>query len=144
MSARNINDTPGRRLAGGAFAFLRAAELLHESDPASWAWATCFVNIGFALELGLKGFLRERGFSEEEQVAIGHDLSKAFYAATARGFKPSHPLQRPLMDELSPHFKKMSLRYLDGSWVDLPAISDAIIVARLLILDVHEQCGFVR
>lgn len=145
MSSGTHEDTPGRRLAGGAFAFLRAAELLHEADPASWAWATCYVNIGFAIELALKGFLRERGgLEKEQQHEIRHDLSEAYCRAINRGFQPSHPLQKPLVDDLTPHFKDMSLRYLTGEWIELPSISEAIGVARLLILDVHEQCGFIR
>lgn len=137
-------DTPGRRLGGGAFAFLRTAELLHAADPNAWAWATCFVNIGFALELGLKAFLREKGGSEKEQRDLGHDLLRSYQLAVARGLRPSHPLQARLIDELSPPFKDMSLRYLRGEWIDLPSISEAIGVTRMLLLDVHEQCGFIR
>ena len=144
MPPTSPKDTPGRRLAGGAFAFLKAAELLHEDDPASWAWATCYVNIGFALELALKGFIREKGGSEKEQRDVGHDLLKAYHHACAQSFRSSHPLQLPLIEELNPHFKDMSLRYLTGEWIELPGISEAIAVTRFLILDVHEQCGFLR
>jgi hypothetical protein len=48
-------------------AFWKAAKLLHEDDPQSLAWAPCFVNLGFAIELGLKGLLQEQGISDEEQ-----------------------------------------------------------------------------
>ena len=143
-SPGHLADTPGRRLAGGAFAFLRAAELLHEDDPASWAWATCFVNVGFALELALKGFIREKGGDEKDQKAVGHDLWQAFLLAIDRGFKPSNAFSAWLVREISPHFKDMSLRYLIGGAVELPPISQAIGITRLLILDVHEQCGFVH
>ena len=143
-SPEHPKDTPGRRLAGGAFAFLRAAELLHEDDPASWAWATCFVNIGFALELGLKGYIREKGGSEKEQRDLGHDLSKAYQAALDRGFKPSNAYSGWIIEEITPHFKDMSLRYLIGGEVQLPSISHAIGLTRILIVDVHEQCAFLR
>ena len=144
MSLERARDTPGRRLAGGAFAFLRAAELLHQSDPASWAWATCFVNIGFALELGLKGFIREKGCTEKEQRDVGHDLRKAYELAVAQGYRSSSSLQVRLIEAINPHFQDMSLRYLSGEWIELPGIPEAIDVARLLLLDVHEQCGFYR
>lgn len=137
-------DTPGHRLAGGAFAFLRAVELLHKDDPASWAWATCFVNIGFALELALKAFIREKGGTEKEQRGLGHDLAEAYTTAIMRGFRSSHHLQKSLVEKLAPHFKDMSLRYLTGEWIELPRITEAIHIARQLILDVHEQYGFVR
>ena len=131
-------------MAGGASAFLRAAELLHENDPASWAWATCFVNIGFAIELGLKAFLRENGMSENGQRALGHDLAETYRTAVIQGFRSSHPAQAALIDQLSPHFSDMSLRYLTGEWVHLPGIPGAIAAAQSLLLDVHEQCGFLR
>jgi hypothetical protein len=96
-----LPDTPGLRLISSALAFCRAATLLHEGDLKSLAWAPCFVNLGLAIELGLKGFLREQGMTEAEQRAFQHDLVRAFDAAVARGFEPSHPLQRTLAEEIN-------------------------------------------
>jgi hypothetical protein len=92
----SLPDTPGLRLLSSAMAFCRAATLLHAEDPKALAWAPCFVNLGLAIELGLKGFLREQGMTEAEQKAFGHDLVSAFDAALAGGFKPSNPLQQEL------------------------------------------------
>jgi hypothetical protein len=89
----SLPDTPGLRLISSALAFLRAATLLHEEDPQSRAWAPCFVNLGLAIELGLKGFSREHGMSEAEQIALRHNLVNAFQEALARGFKQTNPLQ---------------------------------------------------
>jgi hypothetical protein len=92
----SLPDTQGLRLISSGIAFWKAAKLLHEDDPQSLAWAPYFVNLGFAIELGLKGFLREQGMSDAEQKALGHDLAKAFHESLARGFCPTHPLQSKL------------------------------------------------
>ena len=51
----SLPDTQGLRLISSGIAFWKAAKLLHEDDPQSLAWAPCFVNLGFAIELGLEG-----------------------------------------------------------------------------------------
>ena len=135
----SLPDTPGLRLTSSALAFWKAAKLLHEDDPQSLAWAPCYVNLGLAIELGLKGFLREQGMSEAEQIALSHDLVKAFQESCARGFRPTHPLQSTLAAEINPHYKDMSLRYQNGLGVNLPPLADAIRVAQLLIEALYIQ-----
>jgi hypothetical protein len=135
----SLPDTPGLRLIGSGIAFWRAAKLLHEDDPQLDAWAPCFVNLGLAIELGLKGFSRERGMSDAEQKALGHDLVKAFQESLARGFCPTHPLQSKLADEINPHYKDMSLRYQIGVSVNLPLLKHAIPVTGLLMEALHQQ-----
>lgn len=135
----SLPDTQGLRLISSGFAFWKAAKLLHQDDPQSLAWAPCFVNLGLAIELGLKGFLREQGMSEPEQKDIGHDLVKAFQECLARGFRPTHPLQSTLADKINPHYKDMSLRYQIGVSVDLPLLKDAISVTRSLMDALHHQ-----
>jgi hypothetical protein len=135
----SLPDTQGLRLISSGIAFWKAAKLLHEDDPQSLAWAPCFVNLGLAIELGLKGFLREQGMSDAEQKALGHDLVKAFQESLARGFCPTHPLQSKLADEINPHYKDMSLRYQIGASVDLPLLKDAIYVTQLLMDALHQQ-----
>lgn len=124
--ATSLPDTQGLRLISSGIAFWKAAQLLHRDDPESLAWAPCFVNLGLAIELGLKGFLRERGMSEAEQKGLNHDLVKAFDQSIIRGFCPTHPLQSQLAKDLNPHYKDMSLRYQNGISVDLPLLQDAI------------------
>jgi hypothetical protein len=135
----SLPDTPGLRLLSSAFAFWRAAKLLHEDDPRSLAWAPCFVNLGLAIELGLKGFLREKGMSDAEQKALGHDLVKAFQESVVRGFSPTHALQSRLADEINPHYKDMSLRYQIGGGADLPLLQDAINVTSSLMQALYHQ-----
>jgi hypothetical protein len=135
----SLPDTQGLRLISSGIAFWKAAKLLHEDDPQSLAWAPYFVNLGFAIELGLKGFLREQGMSDAEQKALGHDLVKAFHESLARGFCPTHPLQSKLAGEINPHYKDMSLRYQIGVSVDLPLLKDAIYVTQLLMGALHQQ-----
>ena len=134
-----LPDTQGLRLISSGIAFWKAAKLLHEDDPQSLAWAPCFVNLGLAIELGLKGFLREQGMSDAEQKALGHDLVKAFQESIAQGFCPTHPLQSKLADEINPHYKDMSLRYQVGVSVDLPSLKDAIDVTWSLMEALHQQ-----
>ena len=135
----SLPDTPGLRLTSSALAFWKAAKLLHEDDPQSLAWAPCYVNLGLAIELGLKGFLREQGMSEAEQIALGHDLVKAFQESLARGFSPTHPLQSKLADEINPRYKDMSLRYQIGVSANLPLLADAIDVTFSLLQVLHLQ-----
>jgi hypothetical protein len=135
----SLPDTQGLRLISNGLAFWRAAKLLHDDDPLSLAWAPCFVNLGLAIELGLKGFLREQGATDAEQKALGHDLVKAFQESIARGFCPTHPLQSKLADEINPHYKDMSLRYQIGTSVNLPLLDDAIMVTGLLMQALHLQ-----
>ncbi len=120
-------------------AFLRAAELLLESDPRLLAWSAMFVNLGLAIELGLKGFFREKGGSEEQQVRLGHDLVATYQVVCAQGFRPPRPLCETLITEVNLAYKNMSLRYLVGTKLDLPHVGDAIIVTRELLLALHEQ-----
>jgi hypothetical protein len=137
----SLPDTPGLRLLSSGGAFLRAAKLLHESDPKSLTWAPYYVNIGLAIELGLKGFLREKGVSETQQIAIGHNLEKAFYEAVRLGFMPKHPAQERFVKELNPHYKDMSLRYQVGDSVVLPELRDAIAITDSLIGALLLQCA---
>jgi len=92
-----------------------------------------------AIELGLKGFLREKGMSETKQRALNHDLVKAFETAVRCGFKPTHKLQERLVRDLDPHYKDMSLRYSAGTSVELLRLPQAIPVTRLLLYDLHTQ-----
>jgi hypothetical protein len=116
------------------------AELLHEDDARSLAWAPCFYNLGQAIELGLKGFLREKGMNEAQQRTLQHDLVKAFEVALANGFDPPHILLGTLVSEINPHYKDMSLRYQIGTGVSLPPLKDAIGATQLLLHTLRTQC----
>lgn len=137
--AQTSPDTPGRRLISGGLAFWRAAKLLHEYDREALAWAACFVNLGFAIELGLKGFLREKGLTPAEQKGLGHDLVRAFDKAVEYGFRQDHPIKKVVVTDISPHFADMSLRYLVGMEVILPRIDTAIEVVSDLLHDLYKQ-----
>ena len=134
-------DTPGRRLIGGAFAYWRAAELLYAFDPTSLAWATGFTNLGLAIELSLKGFIRERGGSEAQQRSLNHYIGRALTQAKDMGFQPSHPAIAEFVLELDPHYSDMSLRYLFGTSVELATMPNAIAIVHRLLMDVSAQVG---
>jgi hypothetical protein len=136
----SLPDMPGLRQLSSALAFCRMAELLHKVDPRSLAWAPCFYNLGQAIELGLKGFLREHGMDEAQQRALGHDLVRTFEAALAGGFKSPHVLLAALVNEIGPHYKDMSLRYQIGTGVNLPPLEDAIGATQLLLNTLYTQC----
>jgi hypothetical protein len=136
-------EMPGLALAMNASAFLRAAETLHDSDPSGWGWVACYVNIGFAVELALKAYLREKGGSEKLQKRLGHDLVAAYSEAVQRGYSPSDDLQSLLVRDVSPSFQDMSVRYGTFGWIELPAIEAALWVARGLVEDVWKQSCLV-
>lgn len=77
--------------------------------------------------------------SDAEQKALGHDLVKAFQEAVTQGFRPTHPLQSRLADEVNPYYKDMSLRYQIGVSVNLPLLENAINVTSLLMQALHLQ-----
>jgi hypothetical protein len=64
---------------------------------------------------------------------------KAFQESLARGFRPTHPLQSKLADEINPHYKDMSLRYQIGMSANLPLLEDAINVTPSLMQALHLQ-----
>ena len=137
--AENLDDS-GLALAMNASAFLRAAEALHESEPAGWGWTAFYVNIGFAVELALKAYVREKGGSASDQLGLGHNLVAAYHAAVSRGYQPSDPLQQRLVEDISPPL--MDVRYGTCGLIPLPLIEAALKVARGLVEDVWRQCPF--
>ena len=137
------DETPGLLLAMNAHAFLRGAETLHGSDPNAGSWTACFTNIGFAVELALKAYIREKGGSEKLQRRLGHDLVAAYDEAVQRGFTPFDDRQVKLIQDISPTFSDMTVRYGTCGWVQLPTIEVALQVARGLVEDVWGQCCLV-
>ncbi len=133
-------DRPGRRLFGGALAFRMAAGFLYKHAPQPTPWATCFVNLAFSVEFGLKGFLRERGGSAAQQRALGHDLVNALEAAKSVGFVAERDYEE-FIRQLSPYSKDMGFRYLEGDeTIDLPPIPDALETVGKLLRELYDQC----
>lgn len=135
----HLPDTPGLRLLSSAWGFRRAAELLHQDDPRSLTWAPCFAILGLAIEVALKGFSREHGMSEAKQIALGHDLIKAFDTALSCGFVPSDPRYQMLVAAITPGYKDMSFRYQIGTSVVLPRLEDIMQVVQAFIYELYEQ-----
>lgn len=138
------SDSPGARLLSAGFAHLRAASFLAKDDAEQVAWPVTFTNIAFAIELGLKGYLHSQGVNRPALKNIGHDLSKAFTMAVARGFKSSHPAIQKLVDEVSPRHKNMSLRYIEGDTVQLMKITTALGLSECLLYDLTKQSGLLE
>jgi hypothetical protein len=130
-------------LAMNALAFLRAAQALIQVDDGSRSWPALYVNLSFAIELSLKAFSRNAGGADEDLKKLGHNLVSGFDKATELGFTPSSSLQRKLVDDLSPSFVDMSVRYGFCGWIGLPAIPVAMQVTRALVEDVWRQSSFL-
>ena len=139
MPIMQPGDTPEKRLLSGGFAFAEAAILLFEANPVTTPWATCFVNLGFGFELGLKAFIRARGGTVGEQRRLGHDLQALLRRAEELGFSPSHPGIAAYVADLSPTHMDMSTRYLEGESAELPAIEGTYAAVRQLLKDVADQ-----
>ncbi len=113
---------PNRFLAG-AYGFFEAAKcLLNANLPGPERWHPIYVNLCFAIELSLKGFLIFKGVPINTlKYEIGHDLEKAFKVAKEHGYIPHDEQALPwLISLLSPSHKNTSLRYLSGIDVELP------------------------
>ncbi len=125
----------GRRLISAALAHLRAAELLHEDDPKGLAWPVCYVEIGLALELGLKGFLRAGGGTAGEQRKLGHNLKRLWRRVQTGGYTPSSPHAATLIEDLAKTYQDMTLRYIEGEELNLMRLQDVIQVCRAFLLE---------
>lgn len=66
-----------------------------------------FQHVGIAIELALKSFLQNRGWSDEQcRLELRHDLVKALAATTKLGFRPSEPDLARIVAVLSPFYQR--------------------------------------
>lgn len=64
-------------------------------------------HVGIAIELSLKSFLQDRGWSDERcRLELRHDLVKALAAAKKLGFRPSDPGLTRVVAVLSPFYRR--------------------------------------
>ena len=136
--AKEFINSQSARLRGQAVGFFKAAQLLFD-DAGAEPWATIFVNLGFAIELGLKSYVVHRGGSERDIRKLGHDLTAALNECSRRGYKPGNSLFPQLIADISPTHKDHSVRYLRGTGATLPKIPFALAGTGALLVDIHEQ-----
>ena len=64
-------------------------------------------HVGIAIELSLKSFLQDHGWSDERcRLELRHDLAKALAAAKKLGLRPSHPDLARVVAVLSPFYRR--------------------------------------
>ena len=64
-------------------------------------------HVGIAIELSLKSFLQDRGWSDERcRLELRHDLVKALSATKKLGFRPSDPGLARVVAVLTPIYRR--------------------------------------
>ena len=95
----------------------RAASFLvmadHVAEPeARLCGEPLLQNVGYALELGLKALLVERGWDDDRcRIEVRHDIAKALGEAAKVGFVPAHPDLAALIATISPYYKRHGKRH---------------------------------
>jgi hypothetical protein len=134
------------RLAN-AMGFLKAGDSLLAQHKASgdaddmFHIAAFFVNLCFAYELSLKGFLAYRKWGGDEKNDLGHDLKKTLGEAVELGYQPPARVIETI-DILGPLSKSHELRYLRPglSGINLPDPPDrALVVAQAHLRAIGDQ-----
>lgn len=96
----------------------RAASFLvmadHVAEPeARLCGEPLLQNVGYALELGLKALLVERGWDDDRcRIEVRHDIAKALGEAAKVGFVPAHRDLAALIATISPYYKRHGLSEL--------------------------------
>lgn len=130
-----------------AMGFLKAGDALlaqHKSrgDAADMFHTFAFfVNLCFAYELSLKGFLAHRKWAGDEKRDLGHDLQKALVEAVKLGYQPPAGVAE-MIKILGPLSKSLELRYLRAGMggVSLPDPPDrALVVAQAHVRAIGDQ-----
>jgi len=129
----------------GAVGFIETAySIIYISKTkAVFHWPAFYVNLGYAYELSLKGFLANNGWNDEKlRKEIGHDLQKALSESRTSGFVPHSIDVSEAIDVIGPLHKSQSARYLTGEALQVPADhEDALRVASDHLNAVGDQLG---
>ena len=119
-----------RHLLAGSHGFLKAADLLVNASGQLHFPVFC-VNLSFAFELSLKGYILASGGTDAEIKTIGHDLLAAFVRATGQGYVPLLAGIRDLIATLALSHTDSSARYLLGPNLTVPDPKGSIVIARI-------------
>lgn len=91
-------------------------------------------NVGYALELGLKALLVERGWDDDScRIEVRHDIAKALGEAAKVGFVPAHPDLAALIATISPYYKRHGLSELVATGGLAMSPDQALAVTRSLL-----------
>ena len=91
-------------------------------------------NVGYALELGLKALLVERGWDDDRcRTEVRHDIAKALGEAAQVGFVPAHPDLATLIATISPYYKRHGLSELVATGGLAMSPDQALAVTRSLL-----------
>ncbi len=120
----------------------KLAQADHPTHPMSHLPAISML-AGFSFELALKAVVLAAGGAQGELKAIGHDLGKAYAAASSVGFAPrrAEAVQRALLS-ISAQHREHQFRYLP----DVPKMQVAKPETLLPVLDdlVDDVADFVQ
>ncbi|OPF90474.1 hypothetical protein I8G32_02315 [Rhodopseudomonas palustris] len=117
----------------------RAASFLvmadHVAEPeARLCGEPLLQNVGYALELGLKALLVERGWDDDRcRIEVRHDIAKALGEAAKVGFVPAHPDLAALIATISPYYKRHGLSELVATGGLAMSPDQALAVTRSLL-----------
>jgi hypothetical protein len=121
----------GQCLFGLGGEYLEAGEALHRG--ANTKWLPMYFLICHSLELSLKAFLAERGYSEKKLRSIGHSIAKCLREAEEKGLTVSltQPDRLDVMG-LDPHYSAKALEYFYHEAKTFPNIENLINITKIL------------
>jgi hypothetical protein len=120
---------------------LRGGRCIAEGAPRdTFPWPAFYAEIGYALELSLKAFMRSRGATEQECAAVHHDLRRAVKKASERGLEPLAPPVEDLINRIGRHHQKRRFQYLlPIDEKKLPDAAEALAAMRVHMDDMARQ-----
>ncbi|MDW9668081.1 hypothetical protein [Sinorhizobium meliloti] len=92
---------------------LAAPHLKPRGDDQPAVYLGYYFNLGFAVELYLKAFLRDA--TGGDVLKYGHDLDALLKAALAKGFAFQELAMADLVKIIGPEHRKLKFRYAEGA-----------------------------
>lgn len=143
---KEAHRVSARLRIANAMGFLKAGDSLLAQHKASgdaddmFHIAAFFVNLCFAYELSLKGFLAHRKWVGDEKNDLGHDLEKALGEAIKHGYEPPDGVPE-MIKVLGPLSKSHELRYLRPglTGIALPDAPRALTVTHAHVTAIGDQ-----
>ncbi|MQX25028.1 hypothetical protein GHJ84_29645 [Sinorhizobium meliloti] len=92
---------------------LAAPHIASKSETQSAVYLGYYFNLGFAVELYLKAFLRD--VTGEDVSKYGHDLDALLKAALAKGFAFQEVAMADIVRIIGPEHRTLKFRYAEGA-----------------------------
>lgn len=128
----------GQCLFGLGGEYLEAGEALHRGENTKWL--PMYFLICHSLELSLKSFLSERGYSEKKLKNIGHSIEKCLKEAEKNGLNVSLiQSDRLNLMKFDGHYSAKNLEYFYNIEKIFPNIEKMINITKILRIQIFNS-----